>query len=222
MMGTAGQVDGLAGALLRCVDEPEQVAVIHSLLDRYCHRLRNRLNSMKLSLYLARRLSGGGGLLDWDRAEAASRSIEGLIDQLQQFCTPLTPVPSPGDLGDWLRDRLPSWRQLLAPRPIRLVAEGTDEPLPVTFDWIRLGQGLDGLVAAWAHCAPEEASLRLCWGRDSDRIVLRFEAEAWLARPDGEVESLALPLLARVMRAHRGSLALLDESSAIELSWPSS
>ncbi|QDV32688.1 ATP-binding protein [Tautonia plasticadhaerens] len=221
-MGTAGQVEGLAGALLRSVDEPDRIALIQLRLDRYCHRLRNRLNSMKLSLYLARRLSADGPVVEWGRSEEACRSIETLLDQLQVFCAPLHPAPTPGDLSEWLGHRLDEWRNELGRREIRLEAEGPGEPLWCRGDWMRLGQGLDGLVAAWSRIGSPSAVIRLSWGRDVDRCVIRFEADDRLIRLScDEVESLALPLLARVVASHGGSLTVHDDHPSIELRMPS-
>jgi signal transduction histidine kinase len=223
MMGTAGQVDGLAGSLLRSVDEPDRIAMIQMRLDRFCHRLRNRLNSMKLSLYLARRLTGDGPGADWARTDQACRAIETLIEQLQVFCAPLHPAPTEGDLGVWMEARLADWRRQLERQGIQLEVEADSQgvPLPGRTDWARLGQGLDGLIASWGESGLQGSSIRLSWGRDLDRFLVRFEGEDWMLRPSTEVESLALPLLARVLAAHGGAVSIRDDRPSIELSWPS-
>ncbi|MEW4570506.1 hypothetical protein AB1L88_21805 [Tautonia sp. JC769] len=219
-MSTAAQVDGLAGALLRCVEEPDRIALIQVLLDRYCHRLRNRLNSMKLSLYLARRLSGNPSGPEWGRADSAYRSMEAMIEQVQLFCTPLQPSLAEGDLNHWIEQRVPDWQRALASRFLRLEPCGPAEALPSRFDWNRLAQGLDALIQFWAAQGPADGTIRLSWQRDLDRFRVRFEGEASLIRTQGDEENLALPVLARVLRAHQGTLAIAADSCAIELSWP--
>jgi signal transduction histidine kinase len=219
-MSTAAQVDGLAGALLRCVEEPDRIAMIQVLLDRYCHRLRNRLNSMKLSLYLARRLSGNPSGPEWGRADSAYRSMEAMIEQVQLFCNPLQPSLAEGDLNLWIEQRAPEWRRMLSSRCLRLETHGPDESLPTWFDWNRLAQGLDALITFWASQGPPDGTIRLSWQRDPDRFRVRFEGEASLIRAHGDEESLALPVLARVLRAHQGTLAIAADSRAIDLSWP--
>lgn len=219
-MSTAAQVDGLAGALLRCVEEPDRIPMIQVLLDRYCHRLRNRLNSMKLSLYLARRLSGNPSGPDWVRADSAYRSMEAMIEQVQLFCNPLQPSLAEGDLNHWIEQRVPDWQRVLAQRAIRLETGGPREALPSRFDWNRLAQGLDALITFWASHGCSDGTIRLSWRRDPGRFQVRFESESSLIQTQGDAENLGLPVLARVLRAHQGTLAIAADACAIELSWP--
>ncbi|WP_169976980.1 sensor histidine kinase [Tautonia rosea] len=219
-MSTAAQLDGLAGALLRCVEEPERIPIIQVLLDRYSHRLRNRLNSMKLSLYLARRLSGNPSGPEWVRADSAYRSMEAMIEQVQLFCNPLQPSPAEGDLNHWIEQRVPDWHRLLAERSLRLETSGPGATLPSRFDWNRLAQGLDALISFWSSQGPPEGTIRLSWQRLPGQFHIRFESESSLIRTQGDAENLALPVLARVLRAHQGRLDIAPDASAIELTWP--
>lgn len=220
-MSIAAQVDGLAGALLRCVEEPERIPLLQSLLDRYCHRLRNRLNSMKLSLYLSRRLSGEVYGPEWVRADLAYRTIEMTIEQVQLFCNPLQAMPVDGDLDVWVRDHRTSWEKLLVGHPVHLEYEPSSEPLPTQFDWYRLAQGLHGLVLYWAGLEDHDCVIRLSWGRELNSLFLRFESDSSIVRPKDSTENLALPVLARVLMAHGGTLLIPASETSIILTWPS-
>src|SRR4051812_10760623 len=45
----------LTSSLCRIAADPAQVGTLYEILGGYCHQCRNTLNSLKLSLYLARR-----------------------------------------------------------------------------------------------------------------------------------------------------------------------
>ena len=223
-MDTAEQLEGVAGTLLRMIDDPGRLDGLQRQLDRYCHRLRNRLNSLKLSLYLARRLDQTAPVA-WEDADSNYRRMEVLIEHLQAVVTPLRLAPIEVDLAAWLAEAIPCWRRLLEAGGLAMAAEGPDGPLPARFDTTRLSQAIDPLVEAWARPGAENSAIRLRWGADSEGCTLEFAAEGpvgpRLAGALGAADGLALPRLARVLQAHGGRLELRDgREPSLRLRWP--
>ena len=62
--------EGLADSLSRVVVDPARIAELHEVLGPFCHKSRNILNSLKISLYLAHRQEprGVGGIFFDDLA----------------------------------------------------------------------------------------------------------------------------------------------------------
>ena len=215
-------VDGLAGVLLRCAEVPGRIEDLNHLLDHYCHRLRNRLNSLKLSLYLSRRLAEGRCTDQIDRADAAYRQIAAVVDHLQAICAPVALAVSGGSMNEWVGSQGANWHAILATRGILLDIEDSHEAIFACCDRARLGQGIEVLVREWAEHGRPGSEIRMSWGRRFDRCYLRFEGGAWLLPCRGESDRLAFAIAGRVLAVHRGVLAIEDdpESTTVDLSWP--
>src|SRR5262245_63205500 len=54
-MTVSMQDDALTGSLFRVATDASMVVALHDVLGSFCHECRNTLNSLKLSLYLAKR-----------------------------------------------------------------------------------------------------------------------------------------------------------------------
>src|SRR6478735_1221713 len=89
----------LSGRLLRIAADPERTEHLHRVLGWYCHESRNFLNSLKMSLYLARRMGDGPAAALWAEVEATYTELERFVDRLHQLCrpSPITPVRLPLD-----------------------------------------------------------------------------------------------------------------------------
>lgn len=223
-MDTAEQLEGVAGTLLRMIDNPGRLDGLQWQLDRYCHRLRNRLNSLKLSLYLARRLDQAAPVA-WEDADANYRRMEVLIEHLQAVVTPLRLAPIEIDLLAWLAEAMPCWRRALEAGGLSMAGEGPDGPLPVRFDTTRFSQAIAPLIEAWARPGAEGSTVRLRWGADGECCALEFAADGpvgpRLVGALGAADGLALPRLARVLQAHGGRLDIRDgRAPSLRLRWP--
>ena len=216
-------VDGLAGVLLRCAEVPGRIEDLNHQLDRYCHRLRNRLNILKLSLYLSRRLADGRCAEQLDRAEGAYRQIAAVVDQLQAICNPVALAVSVGSMNDWIAAHGASWRAILATRGIRLTIEDSHEAIVACCDRARLGQAIEALVREWTENGRPGSIIRMIWGRRVDRCFIQFEGGEWLLPRRGESARLGFAVAGRVLAVHRGVLAIEDDdlgSTTVDLSWP--
>jgi hypothetical protein len=224
-MPDAGLVGGLSGALLGIASDPSRIDTLHRILDRYFHRFRNRLNSMKLSLYLAKKQAAEGDIARWAELEARYRVIEQFLDQVQTLCRPIHLNPIRESLGKLLEERLPAWVQWHVDRGRRLEVTRPDGPAVGSFDPSRLGQAVDALVAWRAEVGDPETPAHLSWWEDGGSLHLSW-AESGSGRPahgapSHRCSSLALPLLARVVTAHGGTLDISErEGLRFLLRWP--
>jgi hypothetical protein len=204
------------------------------ILSGFNHRCRNSLNGIKLGLYLFKRQMDGPTPKFWGELERTYQEMERLFDWLQLIYRPpsLHLVRSP--LGRLVGERLPTWRAWL-------VANGLDlEVAPPLldeagdFDPMHLGLALDALVKWRAEVLDPEVRPRLAWRFDQDRFELSWSegfsagggarrsapAKSAAARPSGAAP-LALPLLNRMIAAHRGSLySREDPALSLKLCWP--
>ena len=217
----------LATALLRIASDPARVTVLHDLLGGFCHQSRNVLNCMKLGFYLFKH----GG--DSRESEPLVRDlephyldIERLFDQLQTICRPmaLAVVELPIDyLIDEHRGR---WEASLSGRGRHLELSPSPVPSVARFDPTRLGQALDAFVEWRAEAGPAGRPVQLRWKTEDDQLCLDWEEpDAPRLVPStpvcGRCESLALPLMARVVAAHGGRLSLdLLDGFRVGLRWP--
>jgi hypothetical protein len=225
-MDGTGSVEGLGGALLGIALDPGRVGELHQLLERYVHRFRNRLNCMKMSLYLARRLETGDRIADWVELEARYRTIEQFMDQLQHFCGAMSLKPIRAPLGMFLDERRDTWVQGLSARGRVLEFVPPEEPAVGEFDPSRLGQCLDALADWRSRVGPPESAVRVRWWQQQEHFHLIWEEpgarlqEEPTSRGDGPT-SLALPMVARVMAAHQGTLEIGHRGGVrLGLRWP--
>lgn len=219
MAGEGDHQEGLSHALLRVAGEPAKLGALYEILGDYCHALRNRLNSIKLSLFLARRQACPLADSAWAEAESSYRAVEQFVEQLQAICRPMALFAIPLDLNALVAERLPSWRDELGRRGRALEVEAPDGPAVGRLDPARLTQALDSFVA-WRARSGARSSVRLRWGADDDHLALEWH-DPQGTDPDDATGALAMPLLARVVAAHGGRCQLDDESGLrLRCRWP--
>jgi hypothetical protein len=219
-------VDDLTGHFLKIATDRGSGGDHTEILWTFFHDARNRLNSLKIGLHLARRGGTPESGMIWDELDRSYRGLEQLIDRLQTICRPLELVPVMGDLGHWLEERRAYWTSRLGK-----AGRGLDWAPPVSpavgwFDPTRLIHGLDALVAWRADEGRATLPARLSWW--SDPAGLHVEWSEPGARPsepieggDGHPNSMVLPLLAHILSAHGGSVAIEDRGGlVVRLAWP--
>lgn len=221
----------LSSSLLPLVTDPERVDSLKAVVGTFVHRTRNLLNGIKMSLYILRRGSTGSRSDEWAELERVYGAVETLLDRLQMIYKSrgLTTIHCP--LGQLIRDCLPGWRGLLARRGLVLdVAAPTNED-SADFDPASFTQGLDAFVSWRAEVAARGSRILLGWRINGDNLELWWkedapeceQAEESLAL-DGTcvgVDTLALPLLARITALHGGGLeARRNPDLCVTIRWP--
>jgi hypothetical protein len=226
-MGDRMTDDGLALSLVRIASDPGQVSDLHQILRVFCHQCRNLLNSLKISLYLARR-AGVQVLPDtWGELEDRYGTVELLFDLLQTICRPmeLAPVCLPFEL--LAEEKLDSWDKQFSERGRRLELVTPPRAVAIRYDPNWLGQAFDAFVGWRARAGEPGQSARLSWQTDGDLFRVDWrepECRGGLevqGVTQGRPEPLALPLLARVVAAHGGGLdCSIQDGLYVGLRWP--
>jgi hypothetical protein len=189
-----------------------------------------------MSLYLFKREVDGPMPSDWLELEQSYQELEVLFDRLQMIYRPLSLTVVRSPVGRLIDEHLPSWRSWFSPRKRILELARPANDLPADFDPMQLGLGLDAFVAWRADSGPAGWKSLLSWRIADGFIELRWEesrpvngtlghdrdsGQPWGCRPNGRIESLAYPLLKRIIVAHGGSVETSDESKfVVSLRWP--
>ena len=225
-------IGDLAASLLRVAGDPAQVVRLHELLGGFCHQCRNSLNSLKMGLYLAKRSEGGAPQAIWAQLEAHYQAAERIIDRMQQICRPMPLSLVRLPLTLFLEERRELWTRVLEEQGRSLEVRVAGDPNQQTdvvghYDPSRLGTGLDAFVAWRAWAGGPGDPLRLTWGVPDGQFQLQWqEPSRGSHRPSASqstaADPLALPMLARVISEHCGSVNVRNDEDGIhlDLRWP--
>jgi len=216
----------------------EKLQEFRRLLSGYSHRCRNSLNGMKMSLYLFRREARENLPSIWNELEQTYQRIEKSFDQLQTIYRPMSLKMVRCALGQLITERAPNWRSCLQLKGRTLHLDPPEQEVAGDFDPIQLGIGLDAL-ASWRGEFAEtqrqtrvrwrnlDGSFEICWeeflagasSASSLRGVDPTLAPGHHSSP--RADSLALPLLGRIIAAHGGRLEAHGESALrLKIRWP--
>ncbi len=221
-----GDDGGLGGQLLAIARDAGLRRAVYGRLGEYCHQCRNRLNSLKLSLYLARRgateVRSGG----WDELDARYQELEKLVERVQIICRPMALSRVTLSLDLLIDDRRAEWTRLLHGSGGDLVFLPPAEATVASFDVDRLGSALDALVAWRAGGGAAGKTARLRWWAEAGHSHLLWEEDGRNQGEDAdppavEDRSWTLPFVARVIEAHGGDFRLkVGHAWRLDLSWP--
>jgi hypothetical protein len=218
----------LTNQLLQVANDPDLRQMIYERLGEYCHQCRNRLNSLKLGLYLVARQSCGSTSSDWSDIERHYRQLERRVIQIQTLCRPMSLSRVTLGIDLLIEDRQEAWTRLMESNGKSLEFVAPAERAIASFDVERLGEAMDSVVAWRALGGNPAGSARLRWW-----VEAGYAHVAWEESPSGvtcnvrdhrdEVDSWALPMLARIALAHGGDYRVQDDHDwKLEVSWPSS
>jgi hypothetical protein len=227
--------EGLCCSLFRIVQDERQTEQLREGLSAFSHRCRNLLSGMKMSLHFVRRGSDKPLSARWTEIEQTYVTIEQLFDRLQSIYRPMKLTLIRARFSSLVEDRLQVWRQWLGIGGATLKVTAPEQDTASEFDPMHLSMGLDALVCWRASALSEGDTAHLNWRIDEDHLEI-----TWLESPNGcsedavrklqthpgpsgdsTIHSLAMPLLARVMSAHHGSMEWnMEHEFEVRLRWP--
>lgn len=205
--------------LWEIASDPVRIAELHTLVGDFCHLLRNRLNSLQMSLYLARRQNVAVVPDVWDDLESQYRAAVGVVELFQTVCRPMTLTPITIGLDLIVGEFSARWTPRFAAKGVTLSAGSVDADGPSRVDPSRVRQGLEAL-AAWRLDHAEAGTgvfLRGAVTRGRSRLEWTESSTSRI----GEGGELPLAALARVASAHGGSISQDDRDGwRLRLEWP--
>jgi hypothetical protein len=213
----------IASSLLRLAVDPTHRACLYDALGGFCHQSRNVLNSLKLSLYLAKRSATPDLCARWSELEPHYLELEQFIERLQFIIRPMELNCVCLPLSLLIEERTDKWSAEMGTHGRRLEFVPPVNSSNVKYDPSWLGHALDALVAWRAEAKRGSSVAQLRWGVDHGASKLEWledsigGADRRLDRPD----SLALPLVGRVVSAHGGTLSVdVRDGLQVCLRWP--
>jgi hypothetical protein len=221
-----GSATELSRALARVAGDPNLTRHLHEAFGGYCHEFRNALNTLRLSLYLARKSAGEAARERFSAVEPRYALVERVIDRFHLVCRPMTLTPVRLPLATLFDDRRAAWSATLRRHGRRLILAPPRDHKPSVFDPMRLATALDDLVAWRGLTGDSSADLRAAWSSDWENLITWDEPPARRTPDDSEpdpegaapverveteeernaFEAFTLPLLSRVISSHGGAV----------------
>ncbi len=220
-----GDLDaGLVAQMMEIARDPSLRAAVYDRIGEYFHQCRNRLNSLKLSLYLVKRQADGELSDAWSCLDRHYGELEQKVDTVQRLCRPMTLSRVRIGLELLIDDRRSAWTEVWTARHGTLRFVGPPGPVVARLDVDRLGHALDAFVAWRAEQGGEALDVTLRWWSESGDVRLSWEESPGAADPDPAEDSRwSLPWLIRVIAEHGGETEVRDgEGWRLALRWPAS
>jgi hypothetical protein len=217
----------LTAHLMGIVSDSGLRQVIYEHMGEYCHQCRNRLNSLKLCIYLAKRQDPPASPSELKVLEDRYAVLERSIDLIQTLCRPMTLSLASLGLDLLIQDRMPRWIAKAIDLDVDFTCAPPTERAVARFDPDRMGQVLDLLWDWRVHRLEPGSSVQFAW-----RVERGMASVVWEEQPNGFSAGLspdesrasdawALPLITRVVDAHGGRANLYEgEPWRLDMSWP--
>lgn len=210
-------VDGL----MQIARSRELQGEIEPSLGAFSHQFRNRLNSIKLAIYLARRQATDELVQPWEALDRDYQAIEDRVDRIQQVCRVADPARVAIDLNLLFADRSSAWARVMQQGGAHLNLIPPPGPCPTQVDINRIGLGLDELVCWRAMARAGHREVHVGWDRAGDATTIQWRETFGTSTPaeNGSTElgqTWALPTLARSMTDHHGTFRM---SEAADWGW---
>jgi hypothetical protein len=228
--------EGLSGTLFRLVQDERKIEQLRREIGSFSHRCRNVLGGMKMTLYLMKRGAPGSLPPWWDDIERSYQGIEQLIDELQLIYRPMPLTPIRAPFRSLVRNREPSWHEWFARGKGLLEIEPPADESPCEFDPMCLRMGCDAFLRWRASRLLPRQTGRLCWQTVGGRLRVCWQERQAASSPASGTkraatrervslpaggQKLALPLLARVIQAHRGAIQWTQSPDfQVKFGWP--
>ena len=216
----------LTNQLLEIVRDSSLRRDLEQSLGDYCHQFRNRLNSLKLSIYLAKRQVAPIALTCWRFLETTYQLLEEQLGRVQLLCRPLELTPVLIDLTLLFQDRRTAWSQIMTASGRTLEFAQPDGKAVVRFDVNQLGQALDSLVVWRAEQGNQPTRTVIAWWVEFDQAHV-----TWTEGPGVNLGQPitprrigspgTIPILTRIINEHGGQVRVNQQAGwNLAISWP--
>ena len=215
-------------ALLCLAQNADLRKSLEQTLGDYCHQSRNRLNSLKLGIYLAKKQASCGDETRWQYLEVNYQAVETQIDRLQMICRPMSLALVKIGLGLLFDDRYERWSALMRAAGHAIEFVRPDGPNLTRFDVDRLGMALDALVAWRAEQGTQGTLVQVKWWVHAGEARIIWSEQTANDSPrepaiGGNSPEWTLPILIRVVGEHGGRLKVAEHPHwHLTISWPTS
>jgi len=211
----------LGSQLMAIARNPALRDAVYGRIGEYCHHCRNRLNSLKLSLYLAKQQASPELFDRWSGLDRHYGELERKVEHVQRLCRPMTLARVRINLELLINDRRSSWSDLWSARHDSLRFIPPREPLVAVLDVDRIAHALDAVVAWRAEQGGPDATACLSWWLEAGQARLAWEESGASPTAPQSDRGWSLPWLTRVIAEHAGRAEVADRSGwRLDLSWP--
>jgi len=226
-MPSTQDCQGVARALMAVAADPSRTDELYGVLGEFCHGVRDHLNALKISLYVANQSPDAEFARSWREVHEQYLGVEQFVDQFQTVFRPMSLNLMSVSLGRLLEENRETWERLVQGKGATLVLSRPKTDRVGTFDPMRLADALERFMHWRATEIVPGTVVHLSWATEGDLFRIAWEeraADGSTERPPGDkcrVGIMALPMLARVMALHGGVLSVRPgDGCAVELRWP--
>jgi signal transduction histidine kinase len=216
----------LSDLVLSLTSDEASRSVLDRFLDRYVHQVRNRLNTIRLGLYIARRCPGSRPE-SLNELDTSYRELEQYVEQFQRLTRPVELSPIIGSFDRFIAERVRIWRKTLSIDSEAIQFESSGQGVPRSFDPNRLGQALDEFVARRVRDLPEGGTLLVSlsesrlWIESRPGLDHSPDFEQDLEDRESRSSDMSLAWLGRIVRAHGGVLLTrVGQAKYWGIDWP--
>jgi hypothetical protein len=229
-MPSTQDCQGVARALMAVAADPNRTDELYEVLGEFCHGVRDRLNALKISLYVANQSLGPEFERSWQEIHDQYLVVEHFVDQFQTVFRPMSLNLMSVSLGRLIDENRDHWERLVHNKGANLFWSRPKADPEGRFDPMRLTDALERFVSGRTEEMLAGTMVHVSWTAEGDRFrfswdektpaVSRTHASGLLA--DGyRLGNLVLPMLARVMALHGGVASIRSgDEFGMELRWP--
>jgi hypothetical protein len=212
--------------------DPGRTDELYVVLGEFCHGVRDRLNALKISLYVANQGLPPAFQHSWSEIHEQYLGVEHFVDQFQTVFRPMSLSLLNATLGRLIDENREEWDRLIQSRGANLFWSRPKTEPTGAFDPMRLTDALDRFVHWRAEQLQPGTMVYASWTTESDQYRFTWEERhtsasrppatpSDAARQEHRCANMALPMLTRVMALHGGAVSIRSgDEYLLELRWP--
>jgi hypothetical protein len=226
-MASTQDCQGVARALMAIAADPGRTDELYGVLGEFCHGIRDRLNALKISLYVVNQSVSAEQGRCWQEVHEQYLGVEQFVDHFQTVFRPMSLNLMSVSLGRLLEENRDAWEGLIRSRGAKVFWSRPKTDPAGTFDPMRLIDALDRFVQSRVAELLPGTLVHVSWFSEDGQFRFSWEernppvAADQPPREECRNSMMALPMLARVMALHGGAVTARScNGCSIELRWP--